>query len=134
MGCSGMVKIVLCGKEWYYQSFWGDDECYRLYDADGEFLREFKTADDMTSYVVEESSRGQKSGRENMQRAFMMNIEKLKGNMSDAKFASLCGIKYETCYQYFTGRRFPSVQALAQIADACGVTIDWLVGRGENNG
>lgn len=131
MGCGEAVKIVMCGKAWYYQSFWGEDgDFYRLYDADGEFLKEFVSADDMTNYLIAEVSRGQKKARENMQETFMRNMEKLKKDMSDAEFAAYCGLKYETCYQYLTGRRFPTVHAIDQIADACDVTIDWLVGRG----
>ena len=130
MGCSEAIKIVFGGKERYYQSFWGEDgNFYRLYDENGEFLKEFTSADDMTDYLVGESSKSQKNTREYMQESFMRNMEKLKGDMSDSKFSAHCGLKYESCYQYLTGRRFPTVHALAQIADSCGVTIDWLVGR-----
>ena len=130
MECGVTVKVVVCNNVWYYQGFCEESESiYRLYDASGEFLREFSSADDMTAYIIEKSSQGQKTARESMQESFMRNMEKLKKDMSDSEFAAYCGLKYETCYQYLTGRRFPTVHALAQISDACGVSIDWLVGR-----
>lgn len=126
------VAIMIGGRKWYYQSFSEDGKnIYRLYDSNGDFLREFFEVEDMTEYVVKESSNGKNKTREKMQECFMRRIEELKGEMSDARFAACCNLKYESCYQYLTGRRFPTVIALAQIADAFGVTVDWLIGREE---
>lgn len=63
----------------------------------------------------------------------MQNLQSLCGNMSDKEFADFLGMKYVTVYQYITGRRFPSLSAAAQIADKCGVSIDWLVGHDQAN-
>lgn len=71
----------------------------------------------------------EKEGHEIRQRAFMINLQKLCGMRSDKEFADFLGMKYVTVYQYMTGRRFPTLGAAAQIADKCGVSIDWLVGH-----
>ena len=69
--------------------------------------------------------------QEKRQRIFMQNLQKLRGEMSDAELADFLEMKYGTIYQYLTGRRFPSLQAAAQIAEKFGVSIDWLVGINE---
>ena len=132
LGRCGTVKIVVGGMDWYYQSFFDDSNNYeavRLYGADGSFLREFMNLDDMTAWLLDNSEKVRKKEKEERQSIFMRRFEQLKGDMSDADFSVRLGMSGGTVYQYLTGRRRPSVDALAQIADRCGVTIDWLVGR-----
>ena len=63
------------------------------------------------------------------QKFFMQNLQALCGDMKDKEFADFLGMKYGTVYQYMTGRRYPTLTAAAQIAEKCGVTLDWLVGN-----
>ena len=123
--------IVFNGKTWFYENVTADDGTIkiRLYGENREFLREFSDADDMTVYLLDESSRGLQDAREEMQKHFMMKMQELQGGRNDAEFAGFLGMKYDTLYQYLTGKRFPSVYALAQIANRCGVTMDSLIGR-----
>ena len=123
--------IVFNGKTWLYENVTADDGTIkiRLYGENREFLREFSDADDMTAYLLDEASRGLHDAREEMQKHFMMKMQELQGDRNDAEFAGFLGMKYDTLYQYLTGKRFPSVYALAQIANRCGVTMDSLIGR-----
>ena len=123
--------IVFNGKTWFYENVTADDGTIkiRLYGENREFLREFSDADDMTAYLLDEASRGLHDAREEMQKHFMMKMQELQGDRNDAEFAGFLGMKYDTLYQYLTGKRFPSVYALAQIANRCGVTMDSLIGR-----
>ena len=86
----------------------------------------------MTEYLLEEASRGKRNSREEIEENFMKNMSILRGEMNDSEFAGYLGMKYDTLYQYVSGRRFPTVYALAQIAEKCGVTMDWLIGREKN--
>ena len=134
--CTKEVKIVIGGKEWHYQSFFDEDsselEAIRLYGEDGSFVKEFYDMDSMTRWLLDKASDDQKRAKENMQRIFMERLEQLKGDMSDADFGVKLGMAGNSVYQYLVGRRFPTAVALAQIADRCGVTVDWLIGRREN--
>lgn len=128
--------IVFNGKTWYYENVLrGVDKDgnsivgIKLYGENKGFLREFESADEMTVYLLDEASRGIQDAREEMQKHFMMKMQELQGDRNDAEFAGFLGMKYDTLYQYLTGKRFPSVYALAQIADRCGVTMDSLIGR-----
>ena len=130
--CTNAVKMVIGGKEWYYQSYYEDgkrDVSVRLYDGSGEYLREFWDMDSMVTWVKEENEREQRKSREKMQETFMRRFEQLKGERSDSAFAGDIGMSPASVYQYLIGKRFPTAEALKEIADKCGVTMDWLVGR-----
>ena len=124
--------MVIGGKEWYYRSLYEDgkrDVSIKLYDGSGEYLREFWDIDSMVGWVKDEIEREQRKSREKMQETFMRRFEQLKGERSDSAFAGDVGMPPATVYQYLVGKRFPTAEALKEIADKCGVTMDWLVGR-----
>lgn len=62
--------------------------------------------------------------------AFLERLKLLQGDMSDAEFARRSSVKYTTMKNYLLGRSLPPLDIAAQIADAHGVSIDWLVGKG----
>lgn len=45
------------------------------------------------------------------------------------EFAEMLGIPYRTITNYENGQREPGGDYMVTVADACGVTVDWLVGR-----
>lgn len=53
----------------------------------------------------------------------------LQGEASDAVFARRTDVKYTTMKNYLLGRSLPPLDVAAKIADAHGVSIDWLMGR-----
>ena len=131
------VKMIVGGKTWYYQAVVDEDatecEAIRLFGEDGEFLKEFSSVESMTEWMLDEVNRSQRKAKEKMQETIMRRLEKIKGDKSDSDFAVFLGMSGGTVYQYLVGRRFPSVAALAQIADKCGVTVDWLIGRDDES-
>lgn len=129
-------KVVFGGKVWYYKNVLkvnkdgkSESALVELYDRDMRLVNAFFTADELMDFLLSEADKARKLTREELQRNFMQRMQELKGDSSDAEFAGLLEMKYDSLYQYMTGRRFPSVYALCQIADKCGVSIDWLVGR-----
>ena len=129
-------KVVFGGRVWYYKNVLKvnkDRKCesalVELYDRDMRLVNVFFTADELMGFLLSEADKARKLTREELQRNFMQRMQELKGDSSDAEFAGLLEMKYDSLYQYMTGRRFPNVHALCQIADKCGVSIDWLVGR-----
>lgn len=124
-------RIVVDGKNWFYSTVSTDygEMKEAVYDGEGKCYGEFKSTDDMVSWIHEETLREQRKEKEKIQEAFMRRLEQLKGDSSDSDFAVYLGMNGATVYQYLTGRRFPTAAALIQIADRCNVTIDWLVGR-----
>ena len=130
--CGKAVKVTIDGRVFYYQTFYdeaGKANVVKVYGSDGEYIREFWDLDSMSTWLREEVNRQQRKERVDMQESFMRRFEQLKGEKSDIEFAEALEMPYGTVYQYFVGRRFPSVSALKQIAEKCGVTIDWLVGK-----
>ncbi|MBQ4197805.1 MAG: hypothetical protein II659_08195 [Bacteroidales bacterium] len=129
-------KVVFGGKVWYYKNVLkvnkdgkSESALVELYDRDMRLVNAFFTADELMDFLLSEADKARKLTREELQRNFMQRMQELKGDLSDAEFAGLLEMKYDSLYQYMTGRRFPNVHALCQIADKCGVSIDWLVGR-----
>ena len=129
-------KVVFGGKVWYYKNVLkvnkdgkSESALVELYDRDMRLVNAFFTADELMDFLLSEADKARKLTREELQRNFMQRMQELKGDSSDAEFAGLLEMKYDSLYQYMTGRRFPNVHALCQIADKCGVSIDWLVGR-----
>ena len=133
VGMSDAEKIIIGGKTWFYQYFFEDnsnaDATVKLYDAEGRPVKEFDRLKSMTDWILEAVNEEQKRGREKMQETFMRRMEELKGDMTDSDFGIALGMSCSSVYQYLVGRRFPSVGALAQIADKFGVSVDWLIGR-----
>ena len=58
---------------------------------------------------------------------FVERLVELKATDSDAEFARRCGIKYTTLRGYLDGK-VPGLDMAAKIAEANGVSIDWLYG------
>ena len=52
-----------------------------------------------------------------------------ENKMTQKAFAEFLGIARPTVGFYENGERIPDAQILAQIADRCGVSSDWLLGR-----
>ncbi len=59
---------------------------------------------------------------------FPMRIKKLRGDLTLQAFSNKIGINLKTYQHYEAGTRKPSVAAILQIAAACGVSADWLLG------
>lgn len=54
-------------------------------------------------------------------------IRKLRGALSQVVFAEAVGVNHGLISRYEAGQIYPSVSSLISIADATGVSIDWLV-------
>lgn len=61
---------------------------------------------------------------------FVERLLELKGADTDAQFARRCDIKYTTLRGYLEGK-VPGLDMAAKIAEANGVSIDWLYGLSE---
>ena len=55
-------------------------------------------------------------------------------NMTQKDFAAYIGIPQPTLSAYENGKNNPTVNVLVEIADKCGVSLDWLCGRETNSG
>ena len=60
-------------------------------------------------------------------RACALDYLKAHG-MSVMDFASITGIDVRRCYQVFNGGIWPSLKQFVEVAEAMGVSVDWLVG------
>lgn len=52
-------------------------------------------------------------------------------NLSQTALAERCGLQPSAISHFETGRRLPSFDNLKRLADALGVTIDYLLGRSD---
>lgn len=59
---------------------------------------------------------------------FHERIKKLRGNMSQAEFATKVGISKPSVGAYETGTRIPDILVLKRIAEVYGVSSDYLLG------
>lgn len=59
---------------------------------------------------------------------FSENFAKLRGDMSQAQFAEKLGISRATVGLYENGSRLPDALVLKNIAEKCGISVDYLVG------
>jgi transcriptional regulator with XRE-family HTH domain len=55
------------------------------------------------------------------------NIRKIRGDLSQAKFADLIGVNQGTVHKYEKGISSPSEETLKKIAAHGGVTVEWLL-------
>ena len=55
----------------------------------------------------------------------------MRGNKSQKEFAVELGIPQPTLSSYESGKIKPTVDAIINIADKCGISMDWLCGRDE---
>ena len=58
-------------------------------------------------------------------------LRSLQGNKSQKDFAVELGIPQPTLSSYESGKIKPTVDAIINIADKCGISMDWLCGRDE---
>lgn len=65
---------------------------------------------------------------------FSERLNELRGSMSQAEFGKMCGISRVTVGFYENGERLPDARILAQIAQACNVTSDYLLGLSDLKG
>jgi transcriptional regulator with XRE-family HTH domain len=64
---------------------------------------------------------------------FSERLVLLRKNRSKRAFCKEIGIDSPQTYQHYENGRIPCADTLAQIADRCGVSVDWLLGRAELN-
>jgi len=66
-----------------------------------------------------------------MNREFCRRLKRLreKRGVSRRVLSELCGLDKDRVRLYEKGIRQPSAQALCELADYFGVTVDWLLGR-----
>lgn len=56
-------------------------------------------------------------------------MRELRGRLTQEEFAKQLGIKSQQAYQKYERGRVPKAPILQQIAQRCGVTVDWLLGN-----
>lgn len=61
--------------------------------------------------------------------AFRERFRELQGTQSNTDFAEFLGMSRQTVGFYCNGDRIPDALILRDIADRCGVSVDWLLGR-----
>lgn len=140
-----------------YDDNW-ETQSVKVCDESGRYVTEFRDTDELRGYLKKDGSEkriealkaiqrfrsrvwpdamyGEEqpvgiSGEEKAEgvKAFMQRIAMLQGDMSMSEFGRALGIDASMAYGYVKGRRFPGGYALRRIADRCGVTVDWLLGR-----
>ena len=128
-----MVKIEVGDKIWFYNVFDDGEEYVRLYDDNGEFVREFRNVEAVEEYVKnggkkrEKKSAFRSGNQPEMQETLMKRLEQLQGGRKRYEFAKFLGINPAVLNNYLIGARFPTPAALVNIAEKCGVTVDWLI-------
>jgi len=60
---------------------------------------------------------------------FSLRLRSLRKDMKKASFARFLGISNPQNYQRYEDGRIPDAVILQEIANRCGVTVDWLLGR-----
>ena len=63
--------------------------------------------------------------------AFRLRKLRERRRVSRRVLADLCGVSKSAMARYEKGEREPSVRAVYELADYFGVTVDYLLGRGE---
>jgi len=66
--------------------------------------------------------------REN-QSVFTQRFRMLKGDMGNWEFGKILGLNGATVYSLVAGAKSVPSHTLKRIADVCGVSVDWLLGR-----
>lgn len=156
--CDSPVKLTVGGKEWYYQTFYRDDgevEAVRLYDAGGDFVREYSSIYRLTGSLgmmvrrqrEEEKRRALKVREEEfpekaeselgitdeekaeIKTVVSRRLSELCGDMLSKDFARKVGLSAGVVRLYMLGDRVPTASAIKRIADRCGVSADWILGR-----
>jgi len=61
-------------------------------------------------------------------RFFLERLRLLRGTLNKAEFSRKLGISAQT-YQHYEDGRIPRSDIISDIAQRCGVTVDWLLGR-----
>ena len=69
--------------------------------------------------------------KENLFGERLRMLRSLQGNKSQKEFAVELGIPQPTLSSYESGKIKPTVDAIINIANKCGVSMDWLCGRDE---
>lgn len=59
----------------------------------------------------------------------LKELRKLKNNLSQKEFAEKIGVPFRTYQRYEAGERMPQRPVLSRVAELCGKTVDWLLGR-----
>jgi hypothetical protein len=111
-----------------------------LYHADAETVNEQldmvkRFRDYAKNYLAEtegqsqtETAVSEKDKAENLE-AFMRRIQMLKADMNNYEFSKILELNAGTVYNLVCGSRYVGTHALKRIADKCGVSTDWLIGR-----
>ena len=135
----------------------GEVKGVRLYDREGAFVREFKSLDKLMNKVRRDARQKERkrlldgviaaeqydaaqrkrlkddwiSEEEKIatQAVFLKRFAELQGDMDNKTFAEKLGLQKGVVLNYMKGWRFPTAHAMKRIADRCGVTVDWLLGR-----
>ena len=155
--CDAPVKITVGGKDWYYQKFYDDDgevEAVRLYDSGGDFVREYSSLNRLTGSlgmmvrrqkeaelkramgVLEKSPVAADGGlgikeeeKVELRKTVASRLNELCGDMTVTEFGNMVGLSSNVMAGYLRGDRVPLAVAIKRIADRCGVTADWILGR-----
>lgn len=64
--------------------------------------------------------------------AFRLRKLRERRQVSRRVLADLCGVSKSAMARYERGEREPGVRVVCELADYFGVTVDYLLGRGEN--
>ena len=67
--------------------------------------------------------------KEETQIVFTKRIRMLKGDMGNWEFGKVLGLNGATIYSLVAGAKSVPSYTLNRIADVCGVSVDWLLGR-----
>ena len=62
---------------------------------------------------------------------FSQRLIELRGTQSKSAFGRFLGIPNPSTYHNYERGRVPDSQTVADIAQRCGVTVDWLLGRAD---
>lgn len=67
--------------------------------------------------------------KEETRSVFTQRIRMLKGDMTNWEFGRVLGLNGATIYSLVAGAKSVPSYTLNRIADVCGVSVDWLLGR-----
>ena len=138
----GTVRIYDAETGCYVTEFESVEEMKNyLYHADTdtvnrelEAILQFRKKCDMFIVLEKRNRKGMpttvtQEEKEDLQKAFTQRIRMLRGNMGNWEFGKVLGLSGATIYSLVAGAKSVPSHTLKRIADVCGVSVDWLLGR-----
>jgi transcriptional regulator with XRE-family HTH domain len=80
--------------------------------------------------AITQRERCQQNMKKNSQ-IFSRRLRELRGDVNKSKFGRLLGISNPSTYHNYEQGRIPDSQTVKDIAEKCGVSVDWMLGMSD---